>query len=154
MSSKRGFHIVMSKLMKRYQIDTEKAAENGHDVYIITLEDETQILLLGNQQDYLNIMSPVASLAPDISVRPNILLSLLSMNMWNTKHPVFNIGLDINKMQVVLSCRQALAELDEIEAYKLVGIFIDTASKLKNWLLKQIEVGRKADSVSDAETQA
>ncbi|QTF09513.1 hypothetical protein HC231_17530 [Brenneria izadpanahii] len=136
MSSKRGFHIVMSKLMKRYQVDAEKAAENGHDVYIITLEDEMQILLLGNQQDYLNIISPVISLEPDVSARPDILLSLLSMNMWNTKHPVFNIGLDIRNMQVMLSCRQALAELDEAETYKLVGSFIDTASKLKAWINK------------------
>ncbi|MFC3394775.1 CesT family type III secretion system chaperone [Brenneria rubrifaciens] len=145
MSSTRGFHIVMSKLMKQYQVDAEKAEQSGHDVYIITLEDEMQILLLGNQQDYLNIMSPVAPLSPDVSMRPDVLLSLLSMNMWNTKHPVFNIGLDAEKMQVMLSCRQALAELDETETYQLVSTFIDTAAKLKSWLLKQIEAGRKVN---------
>ncbi|MFE8102688.1 CesT family type III secretion system chaperone [Brenneria goodwinii] len=139
MSGTRGFHIVMSKLMKRYQVDAQKAAESGHDVYIITLEDEMQILLLGNQRDYLNIMSPVTSLAPHVGARADVLLSLLSMNMWNTKHPVFNIGLDVRNMQVVLSCRQALAELDETETYKLVSSFIDTASKLKAWINKLVD---------------
>ncbi|PWC15010.1 hypothetical protein B4923_02940 [Brenneria roseae subsp. americana] len=139
MSGMRGFHIVISKLMKQYQIDTAKAEESGHSVYIMTLENELQIMLLGNQQGYLNIMSAVVTLADGVTIPPHILLSLLSMNMWNTRHPVFNIGFDINKMQVVLSCRQTLAELDQAETYNLVGAFIDTASKLKRWITRQME---------------
>ncbi|PWC21264.1 hypothetical protein DDT52_06980 [Brenneria roseae subsp. roseae] len=139
MSSMRGFHIVISKLMKQYQIDTAKAEENGHNVYIMTLENGLQVILLGNQQGYLNIMSAVVTLADGVTIPPPILLSLLSMNLWNTRHPVFNIGFDINKMQVVLSCRQALAELDQAETYNLVGTFIDTASELKRWITRQME---------------
>lgn len=139
MSNMRGFHFVIAKLMKQYQINAAKAAENGHDVYIITLENGMQVFLLGNQPEYLNILSPAATFTEVETIPHHVLLSLLSMNMWNTKHPVFNIGFDIHKMQIMLSCRQALAELDQSETYQLVGTFINTALKLKEWIDQQIE---------------
>ncbi|MBJ7221839.1 MULTISPECIES: CesT family type III secretion system chaperone [unclassified Brenneria] len=132
--NKRAFHIVMSRLMKSYDIDTTKAAQSGHDVYIMTLEDGTSIFLMGNQQEYLNIMSPFASLEQGINTASGTLLSLLAINAWSPRHPMFTLGVDIHKMKIILSCRQALAELNDSETHKLVRTFIETVLTLQTWL--------------------
>ncbi|MDX5628070.1 MULTISPECIES: hypothetical protein [unclassified Brenneria] len=149
MNHNRAFHIVISRLMKPYHIDTAKAEQKGHDVYIITLDDETPIFLMGNQPGYLNIMSPFISLEPDVVPPANVLLSLLSMNNWNARHPVFTLAIDTRKKKVTLSSRQPLIELDEGETHKLVSTFIETVSTLKVWIHQQMTSSTGAKKMAD-----
>lgn len=132
----------MSRLMQRFHIPSENAAQDNQDVYIVTLDNEVKIYLIGSQPDYLNIMSPFLTLPEIETTPPHILLSMLSMNMWRVRHPVFTPGLDIVRKNAVLSCRQPLAELSEAEAEKLVGSFINTVIHLKDWLQKELEKER------------
>ncbi|MFC3396160.1 CesT family type III secretion system chaperone [Brenneria rubrifaciens] len=126
------FHRVMRALLQQYGIDASSAEATGHEVYIMTVEDDIDIHFIGSQAGYLNIVCAVSELDRDIDKQT--LYTLLASNSFNRVHPVLVIGLDKDTHSVVLSTRQPLAELNSADSFKLVEAFIEEATSLRAWL--------------------
>lgn len=127
------FHKIMFMLFKHYGIDVSSAPADGHDVYIMTVEQGLDIHFIGTQENYLNMVCVVSELEKE--THHQILYDLLASNAFSPIHPVLVVGLEPQSNSVMLSTRQLLAELNSVEIFRLVEAFIDEVHALREWLL-------------------
>ncbi|SDL30257.1 CesT family type III secretion system chaperone [Pseudomonas indica] len=131
MQAERSFHLLVSHVLKQYGIDSQIEAKDN-EAYVLTLNEDLEVHLIGMQRGYLNLVSVLGEVAEDCSTE--ILRTLLRVNVFDLSHPVFAIGMTQAPNKIVLSTRQALPELDMATAYKLVETFIEKARGMREWL--------------------
>lgn len=125
------FQRTISDLLNRYQVSISPTDTDGHDVFILSIEN-LDIYLVGNPRGYLSVACKAGRLSEDIGDEAYV--SLLAANLFSLEHPVLSVGVSPETREVLLSTRQPLSELDSAGTFRLVESVIEQAQALSEWL--------------------
>jgi hypothetical protein len=132
-ASLNTFHLLMAELLQQYGIqhNASGAKDGNDDVYTLSLGSKLEVHIIGTQENYLNTLCIIP--VEQERLEEEQLYTLLSANLFSLDHPIVRVGVDNNR-QLVLSSRQAIAELDSSECYRHVELIIQKAQALQEWL--------------------